>query len=434
VKGYRYEVQPGDHVTAIAGCFGMPASRWPELVGANPGKPRCDVGRRYRCFSSLQAGEQLLIPAHWREPRSSFLGLGQPPAPSVDMMNLLRDAMVAASNLPGFWPLPATPPTQQNVDPISQIIASWWPYLQKLPGHGNVPGQFPTSYPELFQYISTNVITVENWGYLIRAANSFLSAMGYGPGTGKAPPPNILQIPWDTVPWAEIAKSFGSFVKQLGDIFAAKTPSLPPSVSPPAELPPSDLPDFFNPAAWTSGSTMHKVAQSPGFPETNWNEFLILVMQDPRYAGCIQNKARLEKLVTCQHCYSTPKQFVDLLCASTPKDPCDCKPDGLADPLVVAGGCEALLKEWSEKCGDLEEQTPECKSMMSLWTGRCSTDPSLPPPGTDPVGPVPGTTPPVPGTEPVSVEKKDNTFTYAAVGVGIALVGGLLVVISSGDK
>ena len=68
VKGYPYRVQPGDHVTQICGRFGMPAGKWPELVGANLHKPTCGCGGTlYKCFSRLEPGELLRVPAHWRE-------------------------------------------------------------------------------------------------------------------------------------------------------------------------------------------------------------------------------------------------------------------------------------------------------------------------------------------------------------------------------
>jgi hypothetical protein len=86
--------------------------------------------------------------------------------------------------------------------------------------------------------------------------------------------------------------------------------------------------------------------------------------------------------VKCEECYTTPDDFVALLC-SDKADPClDCKPSTPPLPPVEPG----------------------------------REDPSKPP-----VEPV------------VAGEKSDNTFTYAAAAVGVVLVGGLIVMMS-GDK
>lgn len=78
VKPWVAVVQPGDSVSRIAHRFTGNASRWVELVGANPQKELSSgnvAGSPYRVFSSLTEGEKLMVPASWPTP-SGTVGLG----------------------------------------------------------------------------------------------------------------------------------------------------------------------------------------------------------------------------------------------------------------------------------------------------------------------------------------------------------------------
>ena len=62
-SGPRVLVEPGDSPWRIAEQYTGDGLRWPELVRANPEKPRSPSG----AFLTLTPGEKLLVPASWRE-------------------------------------------------------------------------------------------------------------------------------------------------------------------------------------------------------------------------------------------------------------------------------------------------------------------------------------------------------------------------------
>ena len=81
VKTFVAVVQPGDSVSRIAQRMTGSPSRWPELVGANLHKPLSPgnvAGSPYRVFSSLQAGEHLMVPASWPNPGQGVIGKSFP--------------------------------------------------------------------------------------------------------------------------------------------------------------------------------------------------------------------------------------------------------------------------------------------------------------------------------------------------------------------
>jgi hypothetical protein len=57
-------VRPGDSASTIAQHLVHDGHRWPELVAANPSKPKEHDGN----FASLRPGEILQLPATWRAP------------------------------------------------------------------------------------------------------------------------------------------------------------------------------------------------------------------------------------------------------------------------------------------------------------------------------------------------------------------------------
>ncbi len=59
-----YEVHSGDTPARIAEKVTGDTKRWPELVEANPSKPRLQDGN----FASLAPGEKLALPASWSSP------------------------------------------------------------------------------------------------------------------------------------------------------------------------------------------------------------------------------------------------------------------------------------------------------------------------------------------------------------------------------
>ena len=71
VKPFVVVVQEGDSVSKIAHDLTGDASRWTELVGANPQKQLSSgnvAGSPYRVFASLEVNEKLMVPASWPDP------------------------------------------------------------------------------------------------------------------------------------------------------------------------------------------------------------------------------------------------------------------------------------------------------------------------------------------------------------------------------
>jgi len=315
VKADRYTVRSGDDVVSIAGAFGMPAGRWPELVGANPHKRLRDYsGLRHKCFCQLGVGEPLNIPASWRQGRVP----GQVGAPeaSMQVLDTLQTfqaiARVAMINLGVKWP------EQAKLDSLLAVVYSWWPYLKnQIP---SIPTTPPGSIVDL-QNVIANAINVGNWEKLLRSAEVFLTQ--YGIPNGELP--QVQAIPWGDLPWANLQDVWGKIPPstwgQLTSILAGlQTPpyTTPPTVPGIPPLSPSGLPNFFDPTTWSQ--PMYK---SVPMSQTTWSDTLTEVLKDPRFVQCSETKsANLDKLKGCPQCYSNATEFVDRFCGEG--DPCDC--------------------------------------------------------------------------------------------------------------
>jgi hypothetical protein len=60
-----YVVKQDDYPTKIAKAFTGDASRWRELIQANPQKPVAKTGKFAGSFATLTAGERLYLPPGW---------------------------------------------------------------------------------------------------------------------------------------------------------------------------------------------------------------------------------------------------------------------------------------------------------------------------------------------------------------------------------
>ena len=406
IKSYRYTVANGDSVDSIAKKFGMPIARWPELVGANRHKPLAQYrGINHLCFQNIEPGERLSIPANWADTRLSVLGVPQNPgAPGTaiildytDLIKAFTETLVkfwhkfispmfsgipsilpglSLPGLPGIPSLPGNIPV--NINDLSKVIFTWWPYIaNQLPN----PSSWPTAaIPSSIEHVvNNNILTPQNWSNLFNTAEAFLRSMGYGGNQpNQIPTPIVTSIPWGDIPWNDVGNVIGNISNGLATLMGQKTQYMHSGyVGQPSFAP--QLPNFFDPTQWNPGGKMHKIAQSPVMAGGNWNEFLTTILQDPRLLSCSQqssNPSRLELLKNCPNCWQTPKQFIDLYCNQN-QNPCD--------------GCETV--------------------------------------------PIPvETLPTVPSTETTREDKKDNTFTYAAIGVGVLLLGGLLVSMKADEK
>ena len=76
-----YVVELGDYPAFIAKKITGSANRWPELVAANPGKPRAPSGS----FQTLLPGEALTVPEAWVMPAAPSVPTPEgPPAPKQE--------------------------------------------------------------------------------------------------------------------------------------------------------------------------------------------------------------------------------------------------------------------------------------------------------------------------------------------------------------
>lgn len=340
VKPYQYRVQPNDDVGSITGFFGMPEYKWPELVGANVQKVLGDApaGCRHRCFRDLEVGERLSIPAHWREPVETGLGdpmvipSGMVRSGAIDLLKAFQVAVLTSGIIPPEV-LASPPPQIPAADlpgQLAAVIYSWWPHLADttLP---SVP-PIPVTPGAWVKMIADGVITEENWALLFVSANNFLKATGIGQAEGPA----VQTIPWADIPWASFpweaitslpnAKALWA---QLTAIFARKDAEDGPNTTSPVLASGSQptTPNFI-----TTDWGAQPYSQLIG--DTTWSEFWVEVAKDPRAASCVSAKPeQIAKLKGCPQCWSTPTQFVDLLCLGK-DDPCDCK----TSPTTPGGG------------------------------------------------------------------------------------------------
>lgn len=321
LKPYRYEVREGDDVTSIAGTFGMPSKRWPELIGANPHKVIVSYpGLRHQCFRTLGVGEPLNIPACWREPRDENGAVGAPPGSVgvvVDTLLEFQNAVRAACAALG---IPNN--LMDRVDDLAAVVYSWWPFLKDKVS--TIPSTPPMAHPDLVAVITN--MGLPTWTKLLESANVFLTQ--YGIPSGELP--SVQAIPWGDIPWVQLQDMWTQIPPSTWTGITSVLANLPPmpGMSPAKHmLPPSGIPNFFDPTTWSQ--PMYK---STPFANTTWSDTLAQVLRDPRFASCASDKPEnLTKLKQCPQCYTNASEFLDRLCASG--DPCDCdEPSGGEEP------------------------------------------------------------------------------------------------------
>ncbi len=93
-----YAVKAGDYPWKIAAQYTGHGARWPELVAANPQKPRAKDGN----FASLLPGETLTLPGSWAAPAAPTA----PPSPAAANPAPLD---LSALTLPVIAPAPSSP-------------------------------------------------------------------------------------------------------------------------------------------------------------------------------------------------------------------------------------------------------------------------------------------------------------------------------------
>ncbi len=89
----QYELQHGQYISDVCHVFGIPTTRWQELVGANLHKPleeKPEYGSRHRCFKTLEAGERLNVPGCWLPGTVSGPDAGSVGAPVVSRRRPVR--------------------------------------------------------------------------------------------------------------------------------------------------------------------------------------------------------------------------------------------------------------------------------------------------------------------------------------------------------
>jgi nucleoid-associated protein YgaU len=99
-----YAVKSGDYPWKIATQYTGHGARWPELVAANPQKPRAKDGN----FASLLPGEKLTLPGSWVTPAA-------PSAPPVAVASNPTPPDLSATTLPVIAPAPPLPALDTNI-------------------------------------------------------------------------------------------------------------------------------------------------------------------------------------------------------------------------------------------------------------------------------------------------------------------------------
>lgn len=372
-----YEVRPGDNVGSIAAGFVGDAMAYSDLVGANLHKPLIDHGSlSHKVFASLQAGEKLNVPASWLV--SGQVGAGHSPlgptsrAPTLisgDVIGQLITQMQGL-NLPGM----TVPTTITPTPDVSQVLAQWWPYLQVPPNGYSLPTYDPNAIFKWLGLQFDQTPSLQNFGTLqqvIAAADRYAQAIG-----------SVPYLPWDHVPWEDLAQKWPTLLVALGSSptaltelanFAATIAAIPmavpttPWVSYGSGSPLKTFalqthqypPPNFVATDWTSPGYKELIAWLSGgsFDPTKVPWDLLLATDT---AACIQaHPDRLAQIYADAACYKNPACYGDPL--STFKEK-------LCAPTYQPGWCNSL------PCGSTVQPPPGQpappvvkKSNAGLW-------------------------------------------------------------------
>lgn len=440
VKRLAYVVREGDTVTSIASGYTGDPSRWPELVGANlhlPLAPGAVGGTPYRVFKSLHAGQHLMVPASWPNPRvfrvlgavgaitddinkamasqfeiGSNITLAQQQAkeeieppwsqdPTIDLFGQFAQYIngIAGVLYPGQTQIPA--PGAFSPQDVIQVAYQWLPYLQQY---------FPTTTPPVFGQPPPTSNQEPLGQFLVNLLNSAFQFLLANPQLGMQLIPFLQAMPWDKIPWnlipwnALIALPTQAQRREgLRMILGAgpSTASVGVGALPSGDN--VDTPNFADPTIWNSSPM--KDAISFGFdslPPTDWSDLPWDEIPDAKTLDCIKNNpARLKEVVDNLACFKDDKQKAyDYICGTA----------------TIADVCKGTVAP----CPTGQFRNP-------FANNQCQT-PTVPCKDGEVFEPLKWTC--VPSATPPAEKKEDksNMPLYVGLGVaGIALVAGIVV-------
>lgn len=301
-------VQPGEDIRRVAQRLSGDANKWPELMAANTGVLRFGAipeGADVAVPLELEAGTRLFVPATWQNTQA-----GATPTDLEGSINLAQWVGAALAAVYGKAKGSDADPGAAWRD-IGQVILAWYPYLPGQPGAPAMP-------PVTDLTSATAKAVVDYVVALVESAVRYLKAGGT--------PLAATQVPWgavpfDNVPWSQIAEEFPDDQAAFWKFFRAAT-------TPPVQ---------YRPVAPGGGFAERPAPTQPQWPESpQWPETPSFPAPTPYYPFRPQQRVPVATSAEQARQRLTPPAAESVSDAVRRERPLDMLGAGGASPLNLA--------------------------------------------------------------------------------------------------